>query len=105
MRKRTLMYAMHPRDYEITCDKCGGSNIYWSEYEHMIWCYDCQIDTRGNPGIFDGPIPMEASRLLGTTFDKINVHTGELYKMHMSRTTGRIYWKKTGTILIPQKVT
>lgn len=56
---------MKPYQYEISCDKCNGTNIEWSEFEHMIWCYDCKIDTVGNGGIFDGPIPVMATELLG----------------------------------------
>jgi len=73
MKKRTWHYIMKPVAYEISCDKCNGTNIEWSEYEHKIWCYDCQIDTDGNGGIFDGPIPLGASELLGISFDRWNV--------------------------------
>ncbi len=70
MRKRNWIYYQEPNTYEISCDKCGGSNITWSEYEHKIWCYDCKIDTRGNEGIFGGPIPLEVSKMLGISFDR-----------------------------------
>lgn len=73
MRKRTWMYVLKPQRYEISCDKCNGSNIEWSEFEGMIWCYDCKIDTRGDGGIFNGPIPLGASQLLGLSFDRINL--------------------------------
>jgi len=56
MNKREWVYCHQPTAYEISCDKCNGSNITWSEYEKMIWCYDCEIDTEGNGGIFNGPI-------------------------------------------------
>ena len=36
MKKRTWVYVMSPIAYEISCDKCGGSNINWSEFEKMI---------------------------------------------------------------------
>lgn len=81
MRKRKWIYAMQPTAYEIGCDKCNGSNITWSEYEHMIWCYDCKIDTPGIGGIFDGPIPLEISKIFGITFDRINLKTHKLMKM------------------------
>jgi hypothetical protein len=73
MRKRTWHYVMKPQSYEIACDKCGGTNIEWSEFEHMIWCYDCGVDTPGTGGIFDGPIPWNASKILGITFDRWNM--------------------------------
>ena len=80
MCRRTWCYVMNPAAYDITCDKCGGSHITWSEYEEMIWCYDCKIDTKGDPGIFDGPIPYQLTALLGITFDRINLDTDSLEK-------------------------
>jgi len=68
MRKRTWIYVQKPYEYEIACDKCGGSNIEWSEFEHKIWCYDCKIDTDGNGGLFDGPVSITVCRLLGVSF-------------------------------------
>ena len=73
MRKRTWIYVQKPAEYSIHCDKCGGDNIEWSEYEHKIWCYDCKIDTDGDGGIFDGPIPLGCSQLLGISFNRINL--------------------------------
>lgn len=73
MRKRTWHYVMKPQFYEIACDKCNGSNINWSEYEHKIWCYDCKIDTDGTGGIFDGPIGWGIAQLLGISFNRFNL--------------------------------
>lgn len=81
---------MEPTSYEVYCDICKGSNTNWSEYEGLIWCYDCEKDTRGTGGIFDGPIPIESSELLGITFDKIEISTGKLFKM--VRDEGLIHW-------------
>ena len=80
MEKRTWCYCMKPTAYEISCDLCGGTNIHWSEFEHMIWCYDCEKDTPGNPGIFDGPIPIKLCEMLGMSFDRIDLTTGERIK-------------------------
>lgn len=79
MEKRKQMYVLKPYVYEITCDKCNGHNIEWSEYDGMIWCYDCQIDTKGNGGIFSGPIPVEATKLLlgHHCFDMIDLETNK----------------------------
>jgi hypothetical protein len=71
MKKRKWIYVMKPYEYSIQCDKCGGNNIEWSEFEHMIWCYDCNVDTDGNGGIFDGPIPWGAAKLLGLSFARL----------------------------------
>lgn len=84
---------MKPQSYEISCDLCGGSNIEWSEYEHMIWCYDCKKDTRGNGGVFDGPIPLGAAKLMGLSFDRIDLATGERLYETVTK-NGRIYWTK-----------
>ena len=81
LKKRTWCYVMQPTAYEISCDKCGGTNITWSEFEHCIWCYDCQIDTKGSDGIFDGPIPLNACLMLGLSFDRIDLETGKILKM------------------------
>ena len=76
MRKRKWIYAQKPQVYCISCDKCGGDNIEWSEYEHKIWCYDCQIDTDGNGGLFDGPIPLMAAQLMGINFNRVYLKEG-----------------------------
>jgi len=73
MRRRTWHYVCKPAVYEIQCDKCGGVNIEWSEWAHMIWCYNCQIDTPGTGGIFDSPIPMGVTELLGMSLDRYNM--------------------------------
>jgi hypothetical protein len=78
MRKRTWHYVMKPQSYSMTCDKCDGSNIEWSEYEHKIWCYDCKIDTDGNDGIFGGPIALGVAALLGISFNRFNLKTNRV---------------------------
>lgn len=90
--KRTRCYIMQPYTYDISCDLCGGSNITWSEYEHMIWCYDCEKDTHGTDGIFDGPIPIQAMALLGISLDMIEIDTGE--RLYMRIKEDRIVWEK-----------
>jgi hypothetical protein len=73
VRKRTWHYVCNPANYEIRCDRCGGVNIEWSEYEHMIWCYDCKVDTHGTKGIFDGPVPHKLMQMLGSPLDRWNM--------------------------------
>lgn len=80
MKKRDWCYVQKPVCYDVTCDKCGGTNTHWSEYAGMIWCYDCQIDTPGNPGIFDGPIPIELSKMLGISFDRFYLDYNKVVK-------------------------
>jgi hypothetical protein len=69
LKKRTWHYVQNPKDYEIECNLCHGTNIQWSEYEHNIWCYDCKKDVKGTEGVFGGPVPIEAAALLGMRFD------------------------------------
>jgi len=92
LQKRKWVYIQSPVAYEMCCDKCLGSNITWSEYQHMIWCYDCQKDTPGFSGIFDGPIPLEVSKILGIRFSRIYLKTGRIMN-EVIRNTGKIVWK------------
>ena len=94
MKKRKWCYVVPPYMFDIACDKCEGSNIAWSEFEHCIWCFDCKIDTRGTGGIFDGPIPLHAVYLLGLTFDKVNLETNQIEKLNLDKLkkTGEMTW-------------
>ena len=85
--KRKWIYIHHPTRYDIRCNKCWdgeinetGTNIDWSEYEHKIWCYDCKKDLSGSPGVFDGPIPMGLSEMLGISFNRIYFKSGKIFK-------------------------
>lgn len=78
MNKRKWHYLLPPTSFEITCSKCGGKNITWSEYERCIWCFDCEIDDDKNKGIFDGPIPIHATMSFGINFDRYNMETDEI---------------------------
>jgi len=80
-KKREWVYIRKPQTYEISCDKCNGTNIEWSEFEQMIWCYDCEVDTPGNGGIFSGPIPIHVLEILGMTLDRYFIKENEIRKM------------------------
>ena len=92
MKKRKWIYIMKPDQYKISCDICTGSNIEWSEYDGMIWCYDCEKDTKGSEGIFGGPIPVmhslpelvNALSLFGLSLDRIDLKTGKRLYMHVA---------------------
>lgn len=71
--KRKWHYSQNPVVYGIECDKCGNKNITWSEYKKHIWCYDCEVDTKGTDGIFTGPIMMGTCELMGIRFDRVYV--------------------------------
>ena len=79
-KKRLWYYVQNPSCYSIVCDKCQGTNIEWSEYDKLIWCYDCKIDTKGTAGIFDSPIPVGACELLGISFDRYYIKTKKIQK-------------------------
>lgn len=99
LNKRRWVWIQSPVTYECHCDLCGGSNITWSEYQHMIWCYDCRKDTPGFPGIFGGPIPIEVSHLLGICFERIHLKTGRIMNMVDRKRSGRIVWKFDKSVL------
>jgi len=73
LNKRKWHYIMKPHCYLIHCDVCEGTNIEWSEYEHKIWCYDCEIDTDGTAGIFCGPIGWGVAQSMGISFNRWNM--------------------------------
>ena len=92
MKKRSWVFVMHPSAYEISCNLCGGE-VEWSEFEHMVWCWRCLKDVPGNPGIFGGPIPIEACEILGISLDKIDLKTGK--RLYMKVKENKVVWKKT----------
>jgi len=71
--RRKWCYVQNPATYSIQCDCCDGSNIEWSEWRKLIWCYDCEIDTKGTPGIFDSPIPVNVCNMSGISFERIKI--------------------------------
>ena len=93
MKKRKWIYIFKPQSYEISCDKCGGSNITWSEFERRIWCFDCKIDTPGNGGIFSGPIPLEVTKMImgENCFDRFYFKSKQIRKMKIEG--NKLVWK------------
>jgi len=87
---RERVFIMEPVRYGVRCDLCGGTNITWSEYEHLIWCYNCEKDTAGIGGIFDGPIPLKATELLGLSLDKVDLKTGERFTPVINKETHKL---------------
>ena len=90
-KKRKWCYAMLPTAYEISCDICGGSNLTWSEFTGCIWCFDCEKDTPGTDGIFDAPIPYEITKMIGISFDRIDLKTGK--RLYMKVKDGKTLWE------------
>lgn len=93
MEQRDWVYVMQPKEYGMTCDICGGTNITWSEFDHMIWCFDCEKDTPGISGVFDGPIPIGVAEVLGLSFDRIDLKTGKRLYAEINQEKGKIEWK------------
>jgi len=79
LKKRTWRYLQAPSVYEMAPCACGNVDTQWSEYEKHLWCNRCEIDfVPEHAGIFDGPIPVNISRLLGISFDRIDLATGTI---------------------------
>jgi hypothetical protein len=77
--KRTHVYLQRPREYEISGCECGNDDPDWSEWQHMLWCAKCQKDfIPAQSGIFDGPILVQAARLMGIDLRLLNIATGEI---------------------------
>jgi len=93
---RERVFVLEPARYQIRCDLCGGDNITWSEYEHLIWCYDCEKDTVGTGGIFDGPIALKAAEMLGMSLDKVDLKTGQRFTPVENKETHKLEYVPRG---------
>ena len=79
--RRTEVYVCRPREYEISGCECGNDDPDWSEFKAHLWCQRCQIDFQpAQNGIFDGPIPVHCTELLGAPIWTVNLETGEVTK-------------------------
>ena len=80
LRKRTHVYCQMPQVYEVAgCPNNPDHKFTWSEFEHRLWCFDCEVDfIPSHWGIFDGPIPLNLTMMMGISFDRLNMETGEL---------------------------
>ncbi|WP_041645592.1 hypothetical protein RU820_05595 [Acidithiobacillus ferrooxidans] len=79
MKRRTWVYCQPPKTYEIAACDCGNEDTQWSEFEGHLWCEKCQKDfIPAHNGIFDGPIPMQATAMFGICFDRVILATARL---------------------------
>lgn len=79
LTKRKWCYVQQPSEYGIAPCACGNTETQWSEYEGHLWCAKCEKDFRPeHGGVFDGPIPIATSMMLGMSFDRINLETNEV---------------------------
>ena len=85
------MYIMPPSAYQISCDICSGE-VQWSEYKKMVFCPKCQLDTFGTGGFLDGPVPIQLCKILGISFDRIDLKTGK--RLKMIETEDEIIWRE-----------
>lgn len=93
-KRRRWVYIQEPSAYEVHCEICGGE-VCWSEYRGMVFCWRCLKDTPGNPGVFDGPFPMdrEFHDLLGISIDRIHIPSGRILRWEFSKSGKRVIWK------------
>ena len=79
LEKRTWCYTQSPNTYGMAPCSCGNADTQWSEFKGHLWCEVCQKDFRPeHGGVFDGPIPVYTSMMLGMRFDRIDLATGKI---------------------------
>jgi hypothetical protein len=79
VEKRTWIYVQLPREYGIALHGCGHTDPDWSEFKQHLWCPVCKVDfIPEHGGVFDGPIPVNAARMLGLNFDRFNLETQQI---------------------------
>ncbi len=88
MKKREWHYVLPPTAFELRCNVCDGGRVWWSEYERMIFCFDCQLDVDGTESIFDGPIALNTCYLLGLNFDIYNLKTHQIERLNLEKSEG-----------------
>lgn len=77
--RRTWCYVQRPKQYEMAPCDCGNADTDWSEWRDHLWCAKCKKDfIPKHTGIFDGPVPVHTSELLGIYFDRIDLKTDKL---------------------------
>jgi len=87
MRKREWHYLLPPAAFELRCNICNGSRVWWSEYESMVFCFDCQLDVNCTESLFDGPIPLQTCYILGLNFDRYNLKTHQIERLNLVKST------------------
>lgn len=84
LEKRTWCYVQPPSAYEMAPCKCGNHDTQWSEFKKHLWCDKCEVDfVPEHSGVFDGPIPVATSMMLGMCFDRLNLETKEIEKFEV----------------------
>lgn len=79
LEKRTWHYLQPPATYGMAPCSCGNDDTQWSEFAKHLWCAKCEKDfIPEHAGIFDGPIPVATSMMLGICFDRFNMETQQV---------------------------
>ncbi len=79
MEKRKWHYLASPSSFDMAPCACGNHDTQWSEFAKHLWCEPCQIDfIPEHAGIFDGPIGITTSTLLGYDFRIFNMLTQQV---------------------------
>jgi hypothetical protein len=89
LEKRTYVYVQRPAEYEMAGCECGNDDPDWSEFKGHLWCPKCQKDfVPQHGGIFDGPIPVNAMRLIGIDLRSYNLITGMIEEVDQPHLKG-----------------
>lgn len=76
LEKRKWCYLQKPSVFEVAPCDCGNYDTQWSEFKGHLWCSKCEKDfIPEHNGILDGPIPVNVCKMLGISFDRINLET------------------------------
>lgn len=79
MERRTWVYVQTPDNYGFPAHSCGQVADQWSEFVGHLWCEKCSVDFKpDHGGVFDGPVPLHTAGLLGLSFDRYNLETGQI---------------------------
>lgn len=84
LEKRTWIYVMRPQAYGIEPCSCGNLDPDWSEFKRHLWCAACEKDfLPAQNGIFEGPISVMTTQLLGISLDRLNLETQEIERFFL----------------------
>lgn len=78
---------------------CGNHETQWSEFVKHLWCAKCEKDfIPAHGGVFDGPIPVKLSEMLGIVFHRFNMATGKAERYD----TDTLSYVEDATLLAPK---
>lgn len=81
LKLREWVYIQRPKDYGVSGCACGNEDPDWSEFKGRLWCQTCRVDfIPQHNGVFDGPILVNVSHLMGLCFSRYIIATQEIEK-------------------------